>query len=236
MYEEVITALSIAQSLDTVRVLLLTGAGDFFSSGNDLSNFTSVSDTSQIEEKLRNSKKLLTRFVHAFIHFPKPIVAAVNGPAIGIAATLLGHCDFVYGSPGTTLSTPFMQLAQSPEGCSSLIFPETMGRLKANEMLLLGKKFNAKEALAANLLNDVLEATGDKFLSLVHAIAKQLASYPPQALQLSKRLIRNSRRLELMDLVNREEVELLGDRWASAECMEAVLNFFNRRQPRTAKL
>jgi len=227
MYEECILALTQARTDEAVRVVLLTGAGDYFSSGNDLSNFT----RGEISRKnLDQSKDLLTRFVRAFIHFPKPIVAAVNGPAVGIAATLLGHCDLVYGTETSSLHTPFMQLAQSPEACSSLVFPESMGALKANEMLLLGKKFSAHEALKANLLNDVFSEKEDAFVEKVFVIARQLASYPPQAVQLSKRLIRNKARLALLESVNDEEVELLGERWTSAECMQAVMNFMSRRQ------
>jgi peroxisomal 3,2-trans-enoyl-CoA isomerase len=229
MYEECIVALAQAQKDDNVRTVLLTGAGDYFSSGNDLSNFLRA-DPSNIAQGLGQAKDLLTRFVHAFIHFPKPVIAAVNGPAVGIAATILGHCDLVYGTETCSFNTPFMQLAQSPEACSSLVFPESMGALKANEMLLLGKKFSAHEALKANLLNDVFPEKEDKFVEKVFAIARQIASYPPEAVQLSKRLIRNNRRLALLDTVNKEEVELLGDRWASAECMQAVMNFMSRRQ------
>lgn len=224
-YEECIVALTQAAKDENVRAVLFTGAGDYFSSGNDLANFLRADSTDTTP-----AKDLLTRFVNAFILFPKPIVAAVNGPAVGIAATILGHCDLVYGSETCSLHTPFMQLAQSPEACSSLLFPESMGALKANEMLLLGKKFSAREALKANLLNEVFTEKGDQFTEKVFAIARQLASYPPEAVQLSKRLIRNNRRLALLDAVNKEEVELLGERWVSAECIQAVMNFMSRRQ------
>jgi len=235
MYEECVLALQSATSDDRVRTLFLTGSGDYFSSGNDLTNFLKA-DPSKLEEQLKESQDLLLRFVHAFCVFPKPIIAAVNGPAIGIACTILGHADLVYGSKSCTFNTPFMQLAQSPEGCSSLLFPESMGRLKANELLLLGKTFSATEALQATLLNAVFEETGQQFTDKVFAIAKKMASYPVQAMQLSKKLIKNERRMAELEESNRAEVELLGERWASAECMEAVMNFMSRPRENKAKL
>ncbi|KAL6078968.1 Enoyl-CoA delta isomerase 2, mitochondrial [Balamuthia mandrillaris] len=239
MYEECIQALALAAAAEPVRAVLLTGSGDYFSSGNDLANFLQY-DPETLQEQLRQSKDLLTRFVKAFLHFPKPIVAAINGPAVGIATTILGHCDFVYGHESCTFHTPFMSLAQSPEGCSSLLFPECMGRLKANEMLLLGKKFSAEEALSANLLNAVYydkdNKQGETFVDRVFAVAKQLAEFPPQALQLSKKLIKSEARMALLEKSNADEVELLGERWASEECMQAIMKFMMRRQDKKANL
>lgn len=130
-----------------------------------------------------------------------------------------------------------MALAQSPEGCSSLLFPARMGALKANEMLLLGKVFTAQEALKSNLLNDVFDDSSvEQFQERVFQIAKKLASFPPGAVQHSKRLIRNKAVLEELDRANQREVELLGTRWNSPECAQAILEFFSRSRSKKASL
>jgi len=93
--------------------------------------------------------------VRTFIRFPKILIGCVNGPAIGIAATTLQLCDYVFAGQKASFSTPFVALGQTPEGCSSYTFPAKMGVLKANEALLMGKKFSAEEALRHNLVNDI---------------------------------------------------------------------------------
>ena len=104
------------------KVTVITGEGSYYSSGNDLNNFSTIGFT--VEE----AGSLLSRFVQAFLDFPKPLVAAVNGPAIGIACTTLALCDAVYCTEEATFDTPFMKIGQSPEGCSSYLFPKIMGR------------------------------------------------------------------------------------------------------------
>eukprot|EP01116_Phalansterium_solitarium_P020676 TRINITY_DN6160_c0_g1_i1.p1 TRINITY_DN6160_c0_g1~~TRINITY_DN6160_c0_g1_i1.p1 ORF type:complete len:218 (-),score=16.55 TRINITY_DN6160_c0_g1_i1:279-932(-) len=177
-YNEVIAALEQAKNDPAVRCVVITGRGDYYSSGNDLSVFTAIdlSNKEKLEQELADAKAMLTRFVNSFIFFPKILIAALNGPAIGVAATTAQHCDFVYGSESCTINTPFVPLAQVPEACSSFTFPRIMGPLKANEMLLLGKKFDARQALAANLLNDVFP--DKEFMSRVMAIAHQIGTFP----------------------------------------------------------
>ncbi len=98
---------------------------------------------------------LCRRFVSAFIDFPKPLLAAVNGPAVGIPVTSLGLCDVVFASDRATFHTPFASLGQSPEGCSSYIFPKIMGQAKANEVLLFGRKLTAQEAFDRGLVTEI---------------------------------------------------------------------------------
>ncbi|KAF7461790.1 Hypothetical predicted protein [Marmota monax] len=128
MYKEIIHALK-AASTDNSAITVITGNGDYYSSGNDLTNFTDVPPTS-IEETAKNGSILLRDFVDAFIDFPKPLVAVVNGPAVGIVVTLLGLFDVVYASDKATFHTPFSELGQSPEGCASYTFPKIMGPAK----------------------------------------------------------------------------------------------------------
>eukprot|EP01102_Stenamoeba_stenopodia_P015910 TRINITY_DN5495_c0_g1_i2.p1 TRINITY_DN5495_c0_g1~~TRINITY_DN5495_c0_g1_i2.p1 ORF type:complete len:238 (-),score=72.35 TRINITY_DN5495_c0_g1_i2:49-762(-) len=230
MYEGLPILLQNAAKDPEVRVVVLTGTGDYYSSGNDLSNFMqSLNEGGDISSATDQARVMLEKFVKAFIDFPKPIVAAVNGPALGIAVTSLSLVDFVYAVEAATFETPFMKLAQAPEGCSSFTFPLIMSPVKANEILLLGKKFTAREAAQVNLVNAVLPDIAALEAEVVRVV-KILASHPPNALQQSKKLIREPVRKQLED-ANRRETVLLKDLWASQECMDALVNFFSAKQP-----
>eukprot|EP00051_Salpingoeca_urceolata_P016861 m.226533 g.226533 ORF g.226533 m.226533 type:complete len:276 (+) comp18800_c0_seq1:1741-2568(+) len=196
------------------------------SSGNDLTSF-SQGFAQDRDAFAAEAAKMLESFVDAFIEFPKPLVAAVNGPAFGIAATTIGLCDFVYASPQAFFATPFVSLGQSPEGCSSLTFPAVMGHAKANEVLLMGKRLSAQEAAACGFVSEVIEH--DDLKSTVAMRARKLASMPPQSLQLTKGVIRSLAVPALKD-ANRRECELLRERWVSDECAQALLEFVNKNQ------
>jgi peroxisomal 3,2-trans-enoyl-CoA isomerase len=170
---------------------------------------------------------VLTRFVEAFIQFPKPLVAAVNGPAIGVAVTTLALCDIVYCSASATFQTPFAQLGQSPEGVSSLLFPTLMGLSKANEVLMTGKRLTAEEAERRNLVAEVIAE--EIFRDEVRRRVQRLAKLPPAALIDIKRVIRDTQRNAMLQ-TNREEVALLQRRWVSEECLNAVMAFLANAQ------
>ena len=153
MYEEVISAFKWAASEDAVHVLVLTGSPlstplQFYSSGNDLRNFTAALESGDADpvKMAAGSCDLVVRFVDQFILFPKPLIAAVNGPAHGIAVTTCLLADLIYTNTQATFTTPFTKLGQNPEGCSSVLFPERMGA-KANTMLLMGETVNAIESV-----------------------------------------------------------------------------------------
>ncbi|XP_063779147.1 enoyl-CoA delta isomerase 2 isoform X2 [Pseudophryne corroboree] len=131
MYEEIGLALEEAGKDDSV-ITVLTGHGDFFCSGNDLNNFTNIPAGGK-EKMASDSAVVLQAFVGKLIDFPKPLIAVVNGPAIGISVTILGLFDLVYATERATFHTPFSQLGQSPEGCSSYTFPRIMGVSKTRK-------------------------------------------------------------------------------------------------------
>jgi len=136
----------------TLSAIVLTGQGSYFSSGADLKNGTFEADPNG-----RQTRNIPAgRFMLALIRFPKILAAAVNGPAVGIAVTLLLHCDLVHCSPSATLWAPFTRLALVPELCSSATFIETHGLSKANELLLLGRKIDAQTALDWNIASRVV--------------------------------------------------------------------------------
>ncbi|XP_062425995.1 enoyl-CoA delta isomerase 2 isoform X2 [Rhea pennata] len=204
MYREIIKALEEAAKDDST-IAVITGNGEYYCSGNDLNNFTNV-QAGQTEKMAKDGALLLREFVAHFIDFPKPLIAVVNGPAIGISVTLLGLCDIVYASDLATFHTPFSQLGQSPEGCSSYLFPKIMGLAKATEMLLFNKKLTAAEACAQGLVTEVFP--NRTFQKEVWARLKAYASLPKNSLAVSKQLLRGVEK-EKLHAVNDQECEVL---------------------------
>ncbi|XP_036901246.1 enoyl-CoA delta isomerase 2 isoform X2 [Sturnira hondurensis] len=224
MYQEIILALKAAGKDDSV-LTVLTGNGDYFSSGNDLTNFIETYP-SGIEEKVKNNLVTLRNFVNSFIDFPKPLIAVVNGPAKGIGVTILGLFDVVYASDGATFHTPFSQLGLSPEGCSSYTFPKIMGPAKAVEMLIFGKMLTAREACAQGLVTEVFPDS--TFQKEVWARLKAYSDLPANSMRISKQVIRNMEK-EKLHAVNAEECSVLQERLLSGECINAVVNFLSRK-------
>ncbi|XP_074126872.1 enoyl-CoA delta isomerase 2 isoform X1 [Sminthopsis crassicaudata] len=224
MYNEIILALEAADKDDS-SLTVLTGNGDYYSSGNDLSDLAKV-PPDEIQKKIKEGFVLLRTFVDHFIDFSKPLVAVVNGPAVGISVTLLGLCDIVYATDRATFHTPFIQLGQSPEACSSYTFPKIMGPIKATEMLVFGRKLTAQEAYAQGLITEVFPDS--TFQREVWTRLKAYAQLPPKAMKFSKQLIRSFEK-ETLHKVNLEECILLRERWVSDEFLNAVVNFMNRK-------
>ncbi|CAI9169009.1 unnamed protein product [Rangifer tarandus platyrhynchus] len=224
MYHDIVAALQ-AASKDESTITVLTGSGDYYCSGNDLTNFTHLSAGGP-EEMARSGEVLLRDFVDCLIDFPKPLVAVVNGPAVGISVTILGLFDVVYATDRATFHTPFSHLGQSPEGCSSYTFPKIMGSSKAAEMLLFGKKLTAQEACARGLVTEVFP--DGTFQKEVWARLKAYSKLPPNAMRISKQIIRNQEK-EKLHAVNAEESSILRERWLSDECMNAIASFLSRK-------
>ncbi|XP_072459808.1 enoyl-CoA delta isomerase 2 isoform X2 [Notamacropus eugenii] len=224
MYNEIVLALE-AAGKDDSSLTVITGNGDYYSSGNDLSEFGIVLPE-DIEKKIQDSYLLLRKFVEHFIDFPKPLVAVVNGSAVGIAVTLLPLFDIVYATDKATFHTPFTQLGQSPEACSSYTFPKIMGSVKAAEMLIFGRKVTAQEACARGLVTEVFPDS--TFQKEVWTRLKAYSQLPPKSMVASKQLIRNFEK-KTLHRINVEECALLRERWASEDCLNAIVNFINRK-------
>ncbi|KAL1917175.1 uncharacterized protein VTP21DRAFT_4831 [Calcarisporiella thermophila] len=222
-------AIQFATHCEDAKVTVMTGEGKYYSSGQELSPSTVDSDPDfNLDKNMSVTKELIT----LLIHFPKILMAAVNGPAIGFAVTTLALCDVVYSVPHATFQTPFMQLAFCAEGCSSYIFPRIMGPARANEMLLLGRKFSAEEYERAGMLTRILPA--ENFMEQVLRIAEEAALLPPNAVLQTKELIRVIDREEL-DRVNDREMTLLKERFLSEESMEAIIKFMTERSNKKSK-
>lgn len=227
LYERVRDELHTAAEKEEVIIAAVTGAGDYFSSGNDLNMFAKMpQDEAELRTMAVASGDMLESFVNAFIDFPKPLVGVVNGPAFGIAATILGLFDLVYASDKATFSFPFVRLGQGPEGCSSYTFPRMMGPARAGELLYLGRKISATEAERLGLVTRVI---AHQDLSQIWGEVEAWAKLPPQSLYNCKALVRGANK-DMLHEVNRKECEFLVERWSSPECFAAVKqNFLNKK-------
>ncbi|XP_053323565.1 enoyl-CoA delta isomerase 2-like [Spea bombifrons] len=223
MYKEIALALDEAARNDCV-LTVLTGFGDYFSSGNDLTNsLKRVFETT--EEKINTSFNPFRDLVSKVIDFPKPLIAVVNGPAVGVSVTILGLFDLVYATDRATFQTPFSKLALCPEACSSYTFPKIMGLAKATEVLVFNKILTAHDACNLGLVTEVFPDSS--FQKEVWTKIKDYAKLPKNALAYSKQLIRNVEK-EKLHAVCEKELELLHKIATSDEAINAVMQFFNK--------
>jgi enoyl-CoA hydratase/carnithine racemase len=220
MYTALASALQRAQTDESIRVVLLSGAGTSFTAGNDLGDFVKgppLSDTHPAAQ-----------FVRLLPSLEKVMIAAVHGMTVGIGVTLLLHCDFVVAARETRLSVPFVQLGLVPEAGSSLLLPRVMGYQRAAEMLLLGRPIDAHQALQAGLITRISE--DEQFLNEARALAQEVAKQPAQALLATRRLLR-SRTSDVQERIE-EELRAFQTRLESTEFQQAVQDFFDRRAVR----
>jgi enoyl-CoA hydratase/carnithine racemase len=180
MYAALADALAEASTRDAVRVVVLQGHETVFSAGNDIADF--------LESPPSGTDSPVYRFLSGIASFPKPLVAAVCGPAVGIGTTLLLHCDLVYAGDNAVFSLPFVDLGLCPEAAASLLLPQLMGYHRAAEALLLGEPIRADAALAAGLVNRVVPPREAN--PLAQAQARKLATKPLRSLIETKRLMK----------------------------------------------
>lgn len=219
MYRELSDQLRQAAEDRTVRVVIITGTQGCFTSGNDLEDFAKGAD-------LDPQTSPITGFMKTLLDFPNPVIAAVDGVAVGIGTTLLLHCDLAYASAASEFRMPFAQLGLCPEYASSFLVPRLVGHRKASEWLLLGTRFGAAEAERTGVINQVVEDP----LSKARESAQQLAAMAPSALRATKALLRAPQR-EQIDRALAEEFAEFGQRLRGAEFAEAVAAFFAKRAP-----
>lgn len=181
MYDTLRAQLQIARESAEIRVVLLCGGADMFCAGNDIEGFSAI-------RELPLEQRPGYRFMQALATFPKPVVAAVEGAAIGIGATLLLHCDLIFASDTARFRMPFVDVGLVPEFASSLLLPRMAGHARAAELLLLGEMFSAQHAQAVGLVGTVVTAA--ELLPRAEQAARSLASKPTAALQASKRLLK----------------------------------------------
>src|SRR5271155_3665825 len=205
---------------EQTRVVLWHGAGDSFCAGNDIADFL---HNPPVPGKLPQA-----RLMDAFINFDKPIVAAVQGAAIGGGTTMLTHCDFVYAGESAKFQMPFINLALVPEFGSSFSIPARIGYLRAAELILLGQPFDARKAANLGLVTQVVP--DQNLLATATETARKLAAMPAGALQASKKLMKQSFREQIKTAMQAENEEFSAQ-VRSEDAKEALTAFLQKRPP-----
>ncbi len=180
LYQALIAALSTCESDPDIRAVVIAGAGGVFTAGNDLADFVASIDDLAAFPALR--------FIRAVAAFKKPLIAAVEGDAIGIGATMLFHCDLVYAAPNARFRMPFVDLGVVPEGAASLLVPRRLGFARAAQYLLLCEPFDAEDAWRMGLVNAI--APPDLLIHTAMDAARRLAQKPRDALATARAMIR----------------------------------------------
>ena len=223
MYGALADAMEAAERNDAVRAILFEAAGDMFTAGNDIADFMSGA---RIDGDPHQTPPVM-RFLLALAKAEKPLVAAVQGGAVGVGVTMLLHCDLVYASENATFHTPFVNLALVPEAASSKLMPRVAGYQRAAEMLLLGKKIDATRATEFGFVTEVVGR--DDVAQTGYDAAAAFASLAPEAVRLTKNLMKGDR-TELVEQM-RIESEHFSAQLASAEFREAGAAFMQKRKP-----
>lgn len=219
MYGAMADAMEDANKNDDIRAILFTANGDAFTAGNDLLDFR--------DNPPRGPEAGVARFLRELVVARKPLVAAVNGVAVGVGFTMLLHCDIVYIAEGAEIQAPFVDLALVPEAASSLLLPARVGHAKAAEIFMLGKRVNAAEAEALGIANTVFPA--DALLSAANKVALALSKKAPESIRQTKALMRGD--LDAVSARMLKESDLFGERLKSPELAEAVMAFLQKREP-----
>jgi enoyl-CoA hydratase/carnithine racemase len=225
MYTALSDWLEAGDAAPDVAAHVLLGSAGVFCAGNDIKDFLAASSGAG------GLGPATLRFINLLPVVKKPIVAGVDGAAVGVGTTLLLHCDLVYASPQSSFSTPFLDLGLVPEAASSLLMPRRIGYARAFEMLVLGNAMDAEHAREAGLINAVV--LPDEVEVTAIGAARRLAAKPPGALAMSRRLLRG----ETAEILERteEEATLFRACLQSPEAREAFQAFLEKRAPNFSK-
>jgi enoyl-CoA hydratase/carnithine racemase len=225
MYGAMADALDRARDDAAVRVVLLQGHETVFSAGNDIGDF--------LNKPPAGENSPVFRFLHGIASFPKPLLAAVCGPAVGVGTTMLFHCDLVYAGDNAAFSMPFVNLGLCPEAASSLLVPQMLGYHRAAEALLLGEPFMAEAALEVGLVNRVLPPTEAN--NYANAQARKLAAKPLSSLVETKRLMKKSLQPAVVQQMA-DEGESFRRMLVEPAAKEAFKAFMEKRKPDFSKV
>jgi len=215
------------------RVLLLCGAGGNFTAGADVALVTGVGEETTAPQPAPGAHPFLGVLDHLVESFDKPIVAAVDGVAVGFGLTVLLHCDFVYVTTRVRLRAPFVRLGVVPEAGSSFLFPEVLGTRRAAELLFTADFIDGPRALEMGIANACVEP--EALLPTALATARRVAENPPAAVRATKRLLLEVRREQVRAAIGREN-EAFARRMGSPENLEAIRAFREKRAPDFSKI
>ncbi|MEP1206604.1 MAG: crotonase/enoyl-CoA hydratase family protein [Rhizobiaceae bacterium] len=218
MYQTMADALNDADASYDIGASVLLGQPEVFTSGNDLVDFMAVATGAEHGGEVGE-------YLKAIATGQKPLIAAVDGLAVGVGCTTLLHCDLVYASPRAWMQTPFVDLGLVPEAASSLLGPRLMGHQRAFELLVLGERFDAERAERSGLVNQLVRP--DHLEKHTMEIADRLANKPPEALAISRKLLRGDRQ-EIVDRIMEESAHF-SDRLKSDEARNAFMAFMQKK-------
>lgn len=221
MYAVLADALEAAEADPAIRVVSFQAEGDCFTAGNDIGEFTAMAAAGDSSEGQH-----VFRFLRALAGTGLPLVAAVQGRAVGIGTTMLLHCDLVLLAEDARLSTPFIDLALVPEAASSLLLPARIGHVRAFAMFALGQVVDAGSAVAWGLANAVVPAAGLR--ASAREAAERISRQPPRAVAVTKRLMRDA--AALATRIEAENSHFI-ERLQSPEAKAAITAFATRRRP-----
>jgi enoyl-CoA hydratase/carnithine racemase len=220
MYGAIADALAAAAEDKATRVVVLQGDETVFTAGNDIGDF--------LNKPPAGAESNVSRFLRTIAVFPKPLVAAVCGPAVGVGTTMLFHCDLVVAGDNAAFSMPFVNLGLVPEAASSLLVPQMLGYHRAAEALLLGEPFMAEAALEVGLVNRVVPPTEAK--NYAQGMARKLAAKPLSSLVETKRLMKKGQQ-QLIQKQMEEEGMLFARMLGEPAAREALGAFMQKRKP-----
>ncbi|MBU2954397.1 enoyl-CoA hydratase [Marinobacter sp. F3R08] len=221
MYTALGDALEQARDDVEIRCVLFAGSHECFTAGNDLGEFA-AGLPGEFEQTP------VGRFLLLLASATKPVVASVNGAAVGIGTTMLLHCDLVFAGTNTAFQMPFASLGLCPEGGSSLLLPSWIGRVRAAELLMLGGTFSADEAFRLGLINRVCQPEQTEAIAL--EACQRLTTKAPAAIRATKSLL-NQPTMEALRKTMLEEGSVFSKRLKSPEAAEAFRAFMEKRQP-----
>jgi enoyl-CoA hydratase/carnithine racemase len=199
-----------------IRAVIITSESQHFTAGNDISDFMDNPPTSDSSE--------VSQFLESLLNFPKPLIAAVKGNAVGVGTTMLLHCDVVVASPSAKFSMPFASLGLVPEAGSSFLFPQLVGYQRAARIFMTGESFDAPMAVEMGLVTSIENDP----LNEAMKIAKQIAEQPPQAIINTKALLK-ARSHDAVAAVMKAEFEIFAMALQSEEAMEAFMKFMSKK-------
>lgn len=215
MYGAITKAFKDSHQNPDIKVILFYGTPGCFTSGNDIKDFLKYSTGGSLDNNIED-------FLIALTSLEKPLIVAVDGPAIGVGTTMLFHADLVYATDRAVFATPFASLGLTPEAASSYLMPRIMGHVRAFEMLALGSTYSADQAKQSGMINEIVEPKD--LINQTHNIALKLAAKPQEAIRLTKQLMRGKEKAKTIEIMV-EEIEVFKRQLNSPEAKAAFAAF-----------